>query len=179
MKASVYVGISVDGFIARSDGSVDFLDDHAPADSDLGYSEFMSSVDVLVMGRNTFDFVMELDVDWPYGELLVVVLTHRPVDLPAGFAGVVEVSALGPAALLGELSERGLKHAYIDGGHTVLAFLAADLIDEITLTTVPSLVGNGISIFDGSSAGVRLELVSSLAESNGFVQTKYRVLHDE
>lgn len=175
MKTSVYVGVSVDGFIARPDGSVDFLDDHAPAATDLGWSAFLASVDVMVMGRNTFDFVMNAGVDWPYGLLPVVVLTHRPLDLPGDFVGVVEDSSLGPEPLMADLVQRGFEHAYIDGGHTVQAFIAAGLIDELTLTTVPSVIGQGLSVF-GADSDVRLELMSSSSDPNGFVQNKYRVL---
>lgn len=175
MKTSVYVGVSVDGFIARPDGSVDFLDHHAPAETDLGWSDFMGSVDVMVMGRNTFDFVMNAGVEWPYGLLPVIVLTHRPLDLPADFVGVVEDSALGPEPLMADLAQRGFEHAYIDGGRTVQTFMAAGLIDEVTLTTVPSVIGQGISVF-GADSDIRLELVSSSFDPNGFVQNKYRVL---
>ena len=176
MKTSVYVGVSVDGFIARPDGSVDFLDDHAPAATDLGWSDFLASVDVMVMGRNTFDFVMNAGVDWPYG--LLPVVSCSPIDrstFPADFVGVVEDSSLGPEPLMADLVQRGFEHAYIDGGHTVQAFIAAGLIDELTLTTVPSVIGQGLSVF-GADSDVRLELMSSSSDPNGFVQNKYRVL---
>lgn len=178
IKTSVYLGISVDGYIARPDGSVDFLDNHAPPETDLGFGDFLGSVDVLVMGRNTFDFVMNAGVEWPYGDTLVTVLTHRPLDLPAVFVGNVEVSDLDVLALVEYLGERGFQHAYVDGGQTVQQFLVAGLVDELTLTTVPDLIGEGISLFPHLTSDVRLELIASSSEKNGFVQSHYRVLRN-
>lgn len=176
MQTSVYVGISVDGYIARPDGAVDFLDHHAAPDSDLGFAAFLASVDVLVMGRNTFDFVLNAGVDWPYGGVLVVVLTHRSLELPPEFAGNVETSDLSPRGMVDHLSERGFRHAYIDGGQTVRDFLIAGLVDRLILTTVPDLIGQGVSLFPALEADIRLELVSSVSEPNGFVQSTYQVL---
>lgn len=175
IRTSVYVGVSVDGFIARAGGEVDFLDDHAPAGSDLGWADFIGSVDVLVMGRATFDSVLNAGVAWPYGDLTVVVWTHRPLDLPAELSHV-EASELGPRELLDGLGERGFRHAYVDGGRTVQQFLQEGLIDEITLTTVPTLIGEGTRIFGALSGDVHLEHAETTTYGNGFVQTRYRVV---
>ena len=172
---SVYVGVSVDGFIARPGGEVDFLDAVEPAETDLGWSEFLASVDVLVMGRNTFDMVIESGFDWPYGERLVVVLTSRALEIPSHLAGWVEASRSEPASLLGELAKRGFGRVYVDGGLTVQAFLRAGLVDELIVTTVPTLIGEGIRLFGTLDTDVRLEHVRTEAFGNGMVQTKYRV----
>src|ERR1700675_2293551 len=94
MKVSVFIGTSVDGFIARPNGDLDFL---PPGGGEPhGYDEFMASVDALVIGRNTFEKVLTLEA-WPYGDKRVVVLSSRPIDLSAAIGGVVEQTGGPPA----------------------------------------------------------------------------------
>ena len=119
VRTSVYVGVSVDGYIARLDGQVDFLDSAEPIDDDMGYREFMASIDILVMGRNTYDWVVTMiatneDVDWPYGETPVMVLTHRALDVPPDLVDVVESTGLAPRELLAELRARGRRRRRSD-----------------------------------------------------------------
>lgn len=175
---TAYVGVSVDGFLARPDGELDFLDAGDPPDTDLGWSAFLGSVDALVMGRNTYDFVIASGFEWPYGERLVVVLTSRSLEIPEHLAGRVEASKAQPAALLLELGERGMEHVYVDGGLTVQAFLRAGLIDELIVTSVPTLIGEGIRLFGTLDGDVRLAHVNTEAFANGMVQTHYRILRD-
>jgi dihydrofolate reductase len=180
MKTTVYCGVSLDGFLARPDGSVDFLEAFDPPvtedgePDDLGFVEFLASVDVLVMGRNTFDFVMDSGFDWPYGDTPVVVLTSRHLEIPAALAELVEPASLEPAELLDVLSSRFIEHVYLDGGYTVQSFLRAGLVDEIITTTVPILIGGGIALFGSLPDDQRFELIGSHATSNGFVQSHYR-----
>lgn len=179
MQATVYCGVSVDGFIARPDGSVDFLDGFEPAlidgePTDMGFGALLESVDALIMGRNTFDMVIDSGFDWPYGETPVFVLTHRPLDIAAKLKELVEPVELEPAELLGVLSSRFVEHVYVDGGQTVQDFLREGLVDDIVVTTVPILIGEGIPLFGQLKADVRLELVETTTFSNGFVQHHYR-----
>lgn len=175
ITATIYVGTSADGFIARTDNSVDFLDAIAPtkADGDLGFAEFMASVDVLVMGRNTFDFVMtmvENGAAWAYGDMPVIVLTTRPLDPPRP---TVEAASLDPAMLLEELSYRGHKSVYVDGGMTAQAFLRAGLIDKIIITVVPVLIGDGIRLFGELDADLALTHEETIVFECGLTQTRY------
>ncbi|MFT7602269.1 MAG: dihydrofolate reductase, partial [Acidimicrobiales bacterium] len=142
MKATVYCGLSIDGYIARPDGSVDFLDVFDPPlvdgePSDMGFGELMESIDALIMGRNTFDMVMSMvddqKVDWPYGDTPVIVMTSRSVEVPDTLSDTVEATDLGPRELLEVLSARLVEHVYVDGGLTVRNFIEAGLIDELIL----------------------------------------------
>ena len=173
MRASVFVAVSLDGFIARPDGSVDWLD--VPQENeDYGFAAFMDSVDALVMGRNTFDFVMATG-EWPYGDKPVIVLTHRPLQVPAGLAGVVETSALVPLELADELDHHGTGHVYVDGGATIRSFLDAGLVDRMIITTIPILIGTGIALFGASAADIALRHVNTMTYTSGLVQTTYDV----
>src|SRR5277367_5936969 len=116
MTASVFIGASVDGFIARPNGDLDFL----PPDGGEphGYDEFMATIDALVIGRNTFETVLAYTT-WPYGDKRVVVLSSRPLDFSAVRGGVVEQMAGPPAEIVSKLAARGIHHLYVDGGITI------------------------------------------------------------
>lgn len=174
MTASVFVGTSVDGFIARRDGSFDFL----PADGGEphGFTEFLASVDAIVMGRNTFDTVMAMD-GWFYGTKRVVVLSSRPLDLSEARArgGVVELMSGEPTAIVGALARTGAHHLYVDGGLTVQRFLRAGLIHRLVITRVPVLIGEGIPLFGMLGHDVKLRHVTTRHFQSGLVQTEYEV----
>ena len=144
MIASVFVGTSLDGFIARPNGSFDFLP--AGGGEAHGYEEFIASVDTIVMGRNTFETVLSLG-SWPYGGKRVVVLSTRPIDLSALQGEIVEQMAGPPAQIVAQLAASGAQHLYIDGGITIQQFLRAGLIQRLTITRVPVLIGEGIPLF--------------------------------
>jgi dihydrofolate reductase len=178
IQASVFIAQSLDGFIARKDGSIDWLNAQnaaVPPGEDCGYRAFIETIDVLIMGRNTFDHVLAFD-PWPYDDLEIVVLSHRPLSLPEGFRGKVGATAEPPRALLERLAQRGARRVYVDGGATIQAFLAEGLIDDLTLTTVPVLLGEGRPLFGPLARDVRLSLVASKAFPFGFVQSTYRLL---
>ena len=174
IKTSVYVGVSVDGFIARPDGEVDFLD--STESGDFGFADFLASVDALVMGRNTYDMVIGSGVNWPYGDKPVVVLTHRDLEIPPHLTDAVEVSSLDSAELLEALAARGIEHAYVDGGQTIQSFMRAGLVDHLTVTQVPVLIGAGIRLFGELDTDVRLHHGETITFGNGFVQTHYNVV---
>jgi dihydrofolate reductase len=178
-KCSVFIATSLDGFISRADGSIDWLNEantRIPTGEDCGYSRFMSAVDALVMGRNTFEQVLGFE-EWPYGSTPLVVLSRQLKALPEKAPATVSLSAQEPKELVGRLSKQGLNRLYVDGGLTIQSFLAADLIDEITLTVIPVLLGSGKPLFGGLSKDAALELLESRAFDFGFVQSKYRVIH--
>ena len=133
-KCSVFIATSLDGFISRMDGSIDWLDEantRVPKGEDCGYAHFMSTVDALVMGRHTIDLAKSFG-EWPYGQTPVFVLSSHMTSLPVGIPKSVHLSSEAPAELVARLSAQGIKHLYIDGGVTIQRFLAAALIDEIT-----------------------------------------------
>ena len=180
-ETSAFVATSLDGFIARSDGSLDWLNDAnraVPRGEDCGYRAFVSTVDVLVMGRGSFEQVLTFD-SWPYEGLKVVVLTHRPMAIPPHLAGKVAASMETPDALVRRLSVEGARHLYIDGGKTIQAFLAADLIDNMTITVMPVLIGAGRPLFAVVPGDRWLALESVKSYAFGFVQSRYRVRRPE
>jgi dihydrofolate reductase len=173
MMISAFVGTSVDGFIARKNHALDFL----PVDGGEahGYEEFISTVDCLVIGRKTFDVVLAFP-EWPYGTKRVVVLTTRPVDF-AKVSGVVEQMAGEPEEIAAKLAARGVKHVYLDGGETIQRFLCAGLVDRLTITRVPVLIGEGIPLFGPLTHDVKLRHIATQTYKSGFVKSEYEVIH--
>ena len=177
-KCSVFIATSLDGFISRTDGSIDWLNRAnavVPSGEDAGFAQFMSGVDALVMGRNTFEQVLTFG-EWPYQSTPLVVLSRHLRALPANAPATVSLSSESPQQLVERLSAKGLNHLYVDGGLTIQSFLAANLIDEMTITVIPILLGSGKSLFGALDSDIDLELVSSKAFDFGFVQNKYRVI---
>jgi dihydrofolate reductase len=173
MIASVFVGTSLDGFIARPNGTFDFL----PPDGGEphGYVEFIASVDTIVMGRNTFETVLTLG-PWPYESKRVVVLSSRPMDLSALGEGVAEQMGGPPEQIVAQLARSGAQHLYIDGGITIQQFLRAGLIQRITITRVPVLIGEGIPLFGSLPHDVQLRHITTRHYPSGLVTSEYHVL---
>jgi len=175
---SAFIATSLDGYIARSDGSIDWLDDanrSVPPGEDCGFAAFMADVELLAMGRNTFEQLLSFD-SWPYGATPVVVLSQRGVTLPAHLPPCVSVSSETPEALVARLRQQGVKKIYVDGGRTIQSFLAAGLIGEITITVIPILLGNGKPLFGPLPTDLHCHLEHSIAFDFGFVQSRYRVI---
>ena len=174
MKCSVYIATSVDGFIAGPDGDIDWLLRPEYAVSllnGLSFEAFIADIDALVMGRHTYEKVRAFP-EWPYGELPVVVLSTQPA--PHGAEPVRWMSG-EPAGIVARLAGAGCRHLYIDGGQTVQRFLQAGLIDELTITRVPLLLGGGIPLFGVDAPEQRLRLLAVTQSDNGFVQERYAV----
>src|SRR3984957_183346 len=131
MKASVFIGTSVDGFIARLNGDLDFLPEGGGEPH--GYNEFIATVDAIVIGRKTFETVLGFP-EWPYGDKRVIVLSSRPLNFSSVRGGVVEQMAGSPAEIVARLAARGFSHLYIDGGVTVQGFLRAGQIQRLIIT---------------------------------------------
>jgi len=172
MTASVFVGASVDGFIARADGGLDWLP--AGGGEPHGYDEFMAGVDAIVIGRNTFEIVLGFD-PWPYGDKRVVVLSSRPLDLSAVRGGRVEQRAGDPATIIADLAADGAPNLYIDGGITIQRFLRAGVIERLIVTRVPVLIGEGIPLFGSLDRDIRLSHVATRSYPSGLVQSDYRI----
>jgi dihydrofolate reductase len=172
MKLSVFCGVSVDGFLARPDHSLDFLE--TGEQEPHGFEEFYSSVDVVVIGRKTFEVVLTFG-KWFYGKKQVVVLSSRPLDFSTVKGAVVEQMSGEPSEILKQLKTRGFKHAYIDGGNTIQRFLTAHLIDRLVITRVPVLIGAGISLFGPVPGDIHLRHVATRSYRGGLVQSEYQL----
>lgn len=172
VTVSVFVGTSVDGFIARSNGDLDFLPEGGGEPH--GYNEFMASVDAIVIGRKTFEKVLTFGA-WPYGDKRVVVLSSRPVDLSAAAGGVVEQMAGPPAEVVSRLAARGARHLYVDGGITIQGFLRAGLIQRLIITRVPVLIGEGVPLFGSLPRDIRLRHLATRSYPSGLVQSEYLI----
>lgn len=175
----VFIATSLDGYIARSDGAIDWLEEanrRVPAGEDCGYAAFMAQTDALVMGRATFETVRGF-TPWPYDKP-VVMMSRQVQTIPAPLHDKVHATTDTPQQVVAGLAARGLTRLYIDGGQLIQSFLRAGLIDEITITTVPVLLGSGRPLFGRLDRPVALEPVASTRWPFGFVQTRWRVLRD-
>ncbi|OWY38808.1 deaminase [Xenophilus sp. AP218F] len=179
MRCVAYMAASLDGYIARPDGGLDWLDQVAAEGEDYGYGEFIQTVDALVMGRGTFAKVMGFD-EWPYSGMKVVVASAslRESDLPAALRGKVTLSSVAPAELVASLAADGARNVYVDGGRLVTSFLAAGLLDRIVLSRVPVLLGDGIPLFGSLGRSVALRHRSTRAFASGLVQSDYLINSD-
>lgn len=177
VQCSVFIASSLDGYIARPDGSLDWLEaanEQVPAGEDCGYAAFMADIDLLVMGSETFAKVLSFP-EWPYPGRAVWVVSRTPREWPAGLPEGVTLLGLEPAALVQEAGKRGFRRLYVDGGRLIQSFLRAGLVSDITVTRIPVLLGTGRPLFGELDADIGLELLSSTAYPFGFVQTTYRV----
>jgi dihydrofolate reductase len=171
LTASVFIGISVDGFIARKNDDLDFL----PEDPEPhGYNEFIASVDAIVIGRKTFEKVLTLG-PWSYGDKRVVVLSSHPLDLSKAIGGVVEQMAGPPVEIVAKLAASGAHNLYIDGGITIQGFLRAGAIQRLIITRVPVLIGEGLPLFGSLPHDVRLRHIATRHYPSGLVQSEYEV----
>jgi len=166
----------VDGFLARRNHALDFLD--AGGQEPHGFEEFYASVDVIVIGRKTFQVVLGFG-DWPYGNKSVIVLSRSPLDLSPVKSGLVEQMSGDPAEIAGRLESRGFKHAYIDGGITIQWFLAAGCIDRLVITRVPVLIGEGIPLFGAVPHDIQLRHIATRTYQGGVVQSEYEIASRE
>jgi len=173
IKISVYIATSLDGFIARKNGDIDWLPAADDSGEDYGYKEFISSIDLLVMGRHTYEKVLTFET-WPYLDKKVIVLSSSNPRLPKELADKVEVLNQTPRDLLKTLTGKGARHVYLDGGKTIQLFLKEGLVDELTITTIPVLIGEGLSLFGPLNQDIKFQLTDSKYFKNGFVQSKYR-----
>ena len=177
ITTSVYIAASLDGFIARPDGSLDWLTGESTSSSeDYGYERFFASVDVLVLGRKTFETVLGFS-PWPYENRRVVVLS-RSMDtevIPSALQDRVVVSQESPRELVKRLQHEGFRHVYVDGGRTIQSFLRAGQIDEVTITRIPVLLGSGVPLFGSLDTDVWFRHLETESFESGFVQSRYRV----
>jgi len=171
MKASVYIGTSLDGFIAREDGRLDWLMGFADDEAVSAYHEFMSGIDAIVIGRGTFETVMTFP-EWPY-EKPVFVLSRSLKKLPATLADRATLISMPPDEVVSHLETLGFTSVYVDGGKVIQSFLNEDLIDELIIARVPVLIGSGIPLFDRLSKDLAFTHTRTTAASNGLIRSYY------
>jgi dihydrofolate reductase len=173
IQCSVFIGTSVDGFIARPNGDLDFLPEGGGEPH--GYNEYIATIDAIVIGRKTFETVLAFP-EWPYGEKQVIVLSTHTLDFSAVRDARVEQMSGAPAQIVTKLAARGFKHLYIDGGLTIQQFLRAGQIQRLTVTRVPVLIGQGIPLFGTLLHDIKLCHVETRHYASGLVKTEYQVI---
>jgi dihydrofolate reductase len=176
IRTSVFVGVSLDGFIARADDGLDWLTGGEGEEVEAhGFEEFFATVDALLMGRRTYDVVLGLG-PWYYGDKPVFVLSSKPIaEAPAGRN--VERITGDPDEVLAQLEARGFGHVYVDGGLTIQSFLRAGRVDRLTLSALPILIGTGIPLFGPTGRDIRLRHEATRTFKGGMVQSEYEVIH--
>ncbi|ARU04612.1 deaminase [Comamonas serinivorans] len=175
VTAHVFIATSLDGFIARPDGDIDWLLEHDDPAEDHGYDAFIADKDAIVMGRGTFEKVATLS-PWPYA-LPVLVLSAQLAGTaaPASLAGQVSFSNSSPREALAQLAREGARRVYVDGGQVVQSFLREGLLTDLVITTVPVLIGAGRPLFGELAKDTELTLVASRSFPSGLVQSTYRL----
>lgn len=175
IRASVFIAISLDGFIARPDGDISWLLQRDDPTEDHGYSDFIADKDTIVIGRGSYEKVLTFDM-WPY-DCPVLVLSKQLVgtSVPETLKGKVQFSNLAPQEVLTELTQQNVHRVYVDGGQLVQSFLRAGLINDMVITTVPVLIGAGRPLFGTLPQDIDLTLLSSRSFPSGLVQSTYRI----
>lgn len=184
MKCSVYIATSLDGYIAKADGSLDWLmsagnpEADLGEDADMGFKVYMASVDCLIMGRKCMQAIDAMALtpeQWLYGDTRIIVLSKTLKEVPAGLVSKVELFSEDIPSLMKMLDAEGYKHAYVDGGVTIQNFIALGLINEMTITRAPVLIGEGIPLFGKIQKDIKLEKSSVKVFANDFAQEFYQV----
>jgi dihydrofolate reductase len=171
LKAIVYIGTSLDGFIARKDGDINWLTKFANDEAIHAYEEFISRIDAIVIGRGTFEKVLTFPT-WPYTKK-VFVLSSSIKEVQNGLKEKATVLSLNPTTLLSYLANLGFSSIYIDGGKVIQDFLKEDLIDELIISKVPILIGNGIQLFGPLNDDRKFKHIQTQVQSNGLVRSYY------
>lgn len=173
-KNSVFIAMSLDGYIADKNGGIDWLHTYPnPDNDDMGYVDFINKIDALVMGRNTFETVCGFDIDWPYKKP-VFVLSNRLNEISENYKGKAFLVKGSLTEILEQLNAKGFHKLYIDGGSTIRNFLKEDLIDEMVITTFPILLGGGASLFTELPKELNFELIETKTYLNQLTQTHYK-----
>ena len=175
IRLSVFIATSLDSYIARLNGKLDWLEINADLrkNEDFGYKSYMDSVDCIVMGRNTFEKAVSFP-EWPYPNRRVIVLSRIWKQIPDKYADLAELYTGKVELLTVELQNQGVRHVYVDGGITIQSFIKQDLLTDMTITQLPILLGRGIPLFDSFNGDINLELDYAKSYPCGFVQSKYR-----
>ena len=171
----VFIATSLDGYVAREDHQIDWLIKYDSNGEDHGYDAFIADKDCLVMGRGSYETVRGFS-EWPYNiPVIVMSKSLSQNDIPIELKDKIEISTSSPAELMQALENRGWKKAYIDGGKLVQSFIREGFVTDLCITTIPILIGNGISLFGHINADIDLELKNSQSFQTGMVQSLYAI----
>ena len=172
MSNIVYIATSIDGFIAREDGSVEWLMEVPnPTDDDYGFSDFLARIDAIIMGRNTFQTAVGFG-EWPYTKP-VFVLSTTLQRVPDHLSTRAEIISGEVPAVIDALTSRGFRDFYVDGGRTIRGFLQRDMIDEMIITTIPVVLGSGIPLFGGTGKELKFTHRETIVYDNALVKSRY------
>lgn len=173
-KNSVFIATSIDGFIADKNGNIDFLNSIPnPDQQDMGFVEFTSKIDALVMGRTTFETVCGFGGIWPYQQH-VYVLSNTLTEVPDDFKDKASVVNGPILQVVEKIHQNGHLRLYIDGGSTIQSFLKEDLIDELIISTIPIILGGGHPLFSELNTPLNFEFIETKTFLNQITQTKYQ-----
>lgn len=169
-RVRVFIATSLDGFIAGPDHDLSWLPDPRP-DEDYGYAAFMAQTGAILMGRSTYEVAAGFEGPWPYGDTPVLVATRRELEAPA--APTVEPVRGTPEELVALAHERAVgRDVYLDGGDLVRQVFDAGLVDELTITVIPVVLGAGSPLFAGARRR-RLRLNGTTLFEGGILQLRY------
>ena len=175
-KNKVFIATSLDGYIADKNGRIDWL--HSipnPDNIDMGYGEFISQIDALLMGRITFETVLGFDIDWPY-QKPVFVLSNTLTEIPEKYKGKAYLVKGTLTEIIEDIHKKGFYRLYIDGGKVIQSFLKEDLIDNMVITIIPTLLGSGIPLFSDLPNKLDFECINSRIYLDKIVQNHFRRL---
>jgi dihydrofolate reductase len=172
MKTAAYIGTSLDGFIAKKDGDIDWLIQFENEEVNQNYENFISKIDAIVIGRGTFEKVLTFPT-WPYPKK-VFLLSNYIKQIPDNLKEKVTILSMKPKEILDYLSNKGFSNIYVDGGKVIQSFLKENLIDELIITRVPILIGNGIPLFGELDNDLQFKHIQTNVYSNGLVKSQYK-----
>lgn len=190
MKCSIFIAPSVDGYIATEDGGVHWLETAGRSVAEIdekselmqhfnnSMSNYMQNVDCMIIGRKLMEVLSSFNLppeQWPYGNAKIIALSNTIKEAPENLKEHIKIYSGSIPSLIAKLENEGYKHAYVDGGTTITAFLNLELINEITLTLAPVLLGEGIALFGKLSRQIKLEDAEATAFPNNFIELNYSV----
>lgn len=173
IQNSVFIATSLDGYIADKNGGLDWLNSIPNPDNlDMGYNAFTSKIDAMVMGRTTFETVCGFNIDWPY-TMPVFVLSNTLTKVPDNLEGKIYIINGTLTEVLKKIHDKGFFNLYIDGGKTIQSFLNEDLIDQLIISVIPKLLGDGITLFSELPKILDFKCIHTELFSNHIVQNTY------
>lgn len=171
----VFIATSLDGFIARKDGTLDWLILPEHQGEDHGYDDFMRDIDAIVMGRGSYEAALGFDT-WLYDKPVLVLLRQLAgTEPPEALRGKVSFADLGPRDAMDHLGRAGAARVYVDGGQIVQAFLREGLIADMVVSRIPVLIGEGRSLFGPTGSDLHFQHDRTISFPSGLVQSHYRL----
>lgn len=169
-KVIIYIACSVDGYIAGPNDDLGFLSMVEQEGEDYGYAAFIENIDTMIVGRRTYDKVQAMGQEYPPAGKKLYVITRSPRP----DAGAVKFYTGGPKALVRQLKQEPGRHIYCDGGAEIVnQLLKYNLVDELIISVIPILLGNGTQLFNSGRPKQALTLVSAKQFEKGLVQLHY------